>query len=88
MGVINVYVGIIGLKFSFCFRAFKAGMQCFDSYAITCLNGDERKLMNSNVAGARHAFSYICDDPSFQRGTVHTRHVSMQRLRIILEIHV
>ncbi|XP_023713670.1 uncharacterized protein LOC111867761 [Cryptotermes secundus] len=47
-------------------NAFKTGMQCFDLYAATCLNGDERKVMNRNVAGARHAFSYLCDDPSFQ----------------------
>jgi hypothetical protein len=51
----------------FC-SAFKTGMQCFDLYAVTCLNGDERKVMNRNVAGARHAFSYLCDDPSFQTG--------------------
>ncbi|KDR12075.1 uncharacterized protein LOC110836537 [Zootermopsis nevadensis] len=41
-------------------------MQCFDQYAATCLNGDEREVMNRNVAGARHTFSYLCDDPSFQ----------------------
>ncbi|KAJ9595433.1 hypothetical protein L9F63_013344, partial [Diploptera punctata] len=41
-------------------------MQCFDNYAATCLSGEERKVMNNNVAGARHTFSYLCDDPSFK----------------------
>jgi len=77
MGVKKVYVGILEIKFSFYCSAFKTGMNCFDSYAATCLNGEERQLMNRNVAGARHAFSYLCDDPSFQTGTVHTSHVSM-----------
>lgn len=60
-----------------CCSAFKTGMQCFDLYAATCLNGDERKVMNRNVAGARHAFSYLCDDPSFQTGNVYTDDVSV-----------
>jgi hypothetical protein len=56
-------------------------MQCFDLYAATCLNGDERKVMNRNVAGARHAFSYLCDDPSFQAGNVevYTDEVSVEQ---------
>ncbi|GFG32950.1 hypothetical protein Cfor_05509, partial [Coptotermes formosanus] len=58
-------------------NAFKTGMQCFDSYAATCLNGDERQVMNRNVAGARHAFSYLCDDPSFQ--TEYLRYTSCYR---------
>ena len=77
MGVKNVCVGILQTKFSFHCSAFKTGMKCFDLYATTCLNGDERQVMNRNVAGARHAFIYLCDDPSFQTGTVHTSHVSM-----------
>jgi hypothetical protein len=60
-----------------CCSAFKTGMQCFDKYAQTCLNGDERKFMNRNVAGARHMFSYLCDDPSFQTGNIYKDNVSM-----------
>jgi len=77
MGVENVCVGILETKFSFYCSAFKTEMKCFDSYADACLNGEERQVMNQNVAGARHAFSYLCDDPSFQTGTVHTCQVSM-----------
>ena len=80
MRVENVFVGILETKFSFYCSAFKTGMKCFDSYADTCLNGDERQVMNQNVAGARHAFSYLCDDPSFQTGTVHTSQVSMAKV--------
>jgi hypothetical protein len=51
-----------------CCSAFKTGMQCIDQYAELCLNARERKLMNENVAGARHTFAYLCDDPLFQSG--------------------
>jgi hypothetical protein len=64
-------------------------MQCFDLYATTCLNGDERKVMNRNVAGARHAFSYLCDDPSFQTGNVYTDDVSVeQNVSILYDLYL
>ncbi|XP_067003867.1 uncharacterized protein [Anabrus simplex] len=47
-------------------RAFKKGMLCFDQYVNTCINGDDRIVINSNVAGARKAFISLCDDPHFQ----------------------
>ncbi|XP_039275504.1 uncharacterized protein LOC111044446 [Nilaparvata lugens] len=46
--------------------AFKTGMNCMNSYARECLNPDSRRIMEDHVAGAKHTFSFLCDDPSFQ----------------------
>jgi hypothetical protein len=79
MGVRSMQLANPIPKRRICCSAFKTGMQCFDLYAATCLNGDEQKVMNRNVAGARHAFSYLCYDPSFQTGNVHIDNVFMEQ---------
>lgn len=48
--------------------AFKKGMQCIDRYAEMCLPPNVRQIINENVAGARHTFAFLCDDPLFQSG--------------------
>ncbi|XP_075210982.1 uncharacterized protein LOC142318296 [Lycorma delicatula] len=47
-------------------RAFKEGMKCIDDYADACLNRRNRRILEDHVAGARHTFRFLCDDPSFQ----------------------
>ncbi|EEB11578.1 conserved hypothetical protein [Pediculus humanus corporis] len=41
-------------------------MKCIDLYSDTCLSSSVRKIINENVAGARHTFAFLCDDPLFQ----------------------
>ncbi|XP_014271844.1 uncharacterized protein [Halyomorpha halys] len=47
-------------------KAFKTGMGCMDAYFEDCLSENDRKIFESHVAGARHTFRFLCDDPGFQ----------------------
>ncbi|XP_068083748.1 uncharacterized protein [Anabrus simplex] len=46
--------------------AFKLGMGCMDDFSQTCLSVRDRRLLDDQVAGARHTFKFLCDDPDFQ----------------------
>lgn len=48
-------------------RAFKTGMGCIDEYARVCLDERQRQGLHDSVSGAKDAFTFLCDDPSFQR---------------------
>lgn len=47
-------------------NAFKTGMGCMDEYSKECLTERDRKILEDHVAGARHTFRFLCDDPGFQ----------------------
>lgn len=51
-------------------RGFKIGMGCMDDFGKRCLSYQERQTMEAHVAGARHTFKFLCDDPVFQTGNV------------------
>ncbi|XP_046675120.1 uncharacterized protein LOC124363893 [Homalodisca vitripennis] len=46
--------------------AFKIGMGCMDEFAKKCLSHQDRQTLEAHVAGARHTFKFLCDDPVFQ----------------------
>ncbi|XP_054267023.1 uncharacterized protein LOC128989177 [Macrosteles quadrilineatus] len=46
--------------------AFKIGMGCMDTFANTCLSTTDKQTLDAHVAGARHTFKFLCDDPVFQ----------------------
>lgn len=47
-------------------RAFKGGMSCIDHYKDNCLHRRQQLNLERHVAGARHTFAFLCDDPVFQ----------------------
>ena len=47
---------------------FKTGMNCIDDYKERCLSPRQQQVIERGVAGARHTFAFLCDDPVFQAG--------------------
>ncbi|PSN42456.1 hypothetical protein C0J52_18916 [Blattella germanica] len=41
-------------------------MGCINDYADNCLNPREKKILEDNLAGAKHTFRFLCDDAGFQ----------------------
>ena len=54
-------------------RMFKAGMNCIDDYKARCLTARQQQVIERGVAGARHTFAFLCDDPVFQAGKAQRR---------------
>ncbi|XP_066904787.1 uncharacterized protein [Halyomorpha halys] len=47
-------------------QAFQTGMGCIDTYSQECLSDKDRKIFESHIAGARHTFHFLCNDPGFR----------------------
>nr|CAD7568667.1 unnamed protein product [Timema californicum] len=53
--------------------AFKTGMGCIEEYANQCLSPRDHKVLEDHVAGAKHTFRFLCDDPGFQKAMPHLK---------------
>ncbi|XP_059611844.1 uncharacterized protein LOC132258530 [Phlebotomus argentipes] len=47
--------------------AFVTGMKCTDDYLTRCIDQRERKIIESEIHGARHLYDHLCRNRGFQK---------------------